>query len=236
MCGEQRQELIFRQLFDRETSTYTYLLADPNTMEGVLIDSVKEQVERDVKLADELGIKLLYLLETHVHADHVTGAGEIRKRKKAKIVYGVAAKVSCADVEVKDGDKLTFGGIFIQVIATPGHTDGCSSYLIEDKVFTGDTLLIRGCGRTDFQQGSSANLWTSVKDKLFRLPETTAVYPAHDYKGVTATSIAEEKGFNPRLGEGKTEEEFRSIMESLNLPKPKRIDIAVPANMKCGLD
>ncbi len=236
MCGEQRQELIFRQLFDRETLTYTYLLADPNTMEGVLIDSVKEQVERDVKLADELGIKLLYLLETHVHADHVTGAGEIRKRKKAKIVYGVGAKVSCADVEVKDGDKLTFGGIFIQVIATPGHTDGCSSYLIEDKVFTGDTLLIRGCGRTDFQQGSSANLWTSVKEKLFRLPEAITVYPAHDYKGVTATSIAEEKRFNPRLGEGKTEEEFRSIMESLNLPKPKRIDIAVPANMKCGLD
>ena len=236
MCGEQRKELIFRQLLDYETWTYTYLLADPDTMEGVLIDSVKERVDRDLKLLEELGIKLAYLLETHVHADHVTGAGDVRNATGAKIVHGKAANVSCADVQVEDGDKLTFGRIFVQVIATPGHTDGCTSYLIEDRVFTGDTLLIRSCGRTDFQQGSSDRLWKSVTGKLFALPEATTVCPAHDYKGMTASSIREEKRYNPRLGGTKTKEEFQAIMDNLKLPEPQRIDIAVPANMRCGLN
>ena len=236
MCGEPQKKIIFRQLFDYDTWTYTYLLADPDTKEGILIDSVKEQVDRDLKLLEELEIKLVYLLETHVHADHVTGAGEIRKATGAKIVYGAAANISCADIGVQDGEKLTFGSTFIQVIATPGHTDGCTSYFIEDKIFTGDTLLIRGCGRTDFQQGSSAGLWESVTGKLFTLPDATEVYPAHNYKGVMASTIGEEKKFNARLGAGKTKDVFQDIMSNLNLDKPKRIDIAVPANLKCGLD
>lgn len=236
MCGEPTRKMIFRQLFDSDTSTYTYLLADPDTKKGVLIDSVKDQVNRDLKLINELGIELVYLLETHVHADHVTGAGDIRKTTGAKIVFGADAKVPGADVNAKDGDKLTFGRIFIQVISTPGHTDGCTSYLIEEKLFTGDAMLIRGCGRTDFQQGSAEGLWESVTGKLFTLPDTTEVYPAHDYHGLTVSSIEEEKKYNARLGGGKTKEEFIKIMDNLNLAKPKYIDIALPANMKCGLD
>ena len=226
--------LIFRQLFDYDTWTYTYLLADPVTKEGVLIDSVKEKVERDLKLIEELGISLKFVLETHVHADHITGADDIRKATGAKVVYGAFAQVPCADVNAKDGDTLKFGKISIKIISTPGHTDGCTTYYIDDMIFTGDTLLIRGCGRTDFQQGSSDALYHSVTQKLFTLPKNTKVFPAHDYKGNEMSTIEEETKFNARLGEGKTNEMFNDIMENLNLAKPKRIDEAVPANMKCG--
>lgn len=223
----------FLQLFEPITSTYTYLLFDPKTKEGIIIDPVKEMVERDLKLISELGIKLLYNLETHVHADHITSAHLIREKTGAKVVYGVEAKVNCADIALKTGDTLSIGPNSIQAISTPGHTDGCSSYYIEGRVFTGDTLLIRGCGRTDFQQGSAKKLYHSIHEHLFKLPDTTLVYPAHDYHGITSTTIGDEKKFNARIA-NKSEPDFIQLMSSLNLPKPKRIDIAVPANMRCG--
>ncbi len=226
--------LIFRQLFDYETWTYTYLMYDPENMEGILIDSVKEQVERDVKQINELGVELKYNLETHVHADHITGADDIRYKTGAGVVYGAGAKVPCSDIDLADGDELKFGRFTVKALSTPGHTDGCTSYYIEGMVFTGDTMLIRGCGRTDFQQGSADSLYDSVNGKLFTLPDETLVYPAHDYKGMQVSSIAEEKKYNPRLGGGKSRAEFVEIMNNLNLAKPKRIDESVPANMRCG--
>ena len=232
MCANKN--LIFRQLFDYDTWTYSYLLADPISKEGVLVDSVKEKVDRDLKLIEELGIKLKYVLETHVHADHVTGADGLRKATGAEVVYGVAANVPCADINAEDGVTLEVGHFQVKIISTPGHTDGCTTYHIDDMIFTGDALLIRGCGRTDFQQGSADVLYHSVTEKLFKLPLDTKVYPAHDYKGNEMSTIEEEINFNARLGKGKTKEIFIDIMDNLNLAKPKRIDIAVPANMKCG--
>ncbi len=223
-----------RQMFDYDTWTFTYLLYDPDTMEGILIDSVKEQVERDVKQITELGIKLKYALETHVHADHITGTDDIRQKTSAEVVYGAGAGVPCSDVNMADGDTLTFSRFAVKALATPGHTNGCTSYYIEGIVFTGDAMLIRGCGRTDFQQGSAEALYESVNQKLFTLPDNTLVYPAHDYKGMQLSTIGEEKKYNLRLGGGKSKAEFIEIMNNLNLAKPKRIDEAVPANMKCG--
>jgi len=228
------KRIVFRQMFDYETWTYTYLLYDPDSMEGVLIDTVKEQVDRDVKQINELGINLKYDLETHVHADHITGADDIREKTGAKVVYGTGAKVPCSDVDLQDGDELEFGGYTIKALSTPGHTDGCTSYYIKGMVFTGDAMLIRGCGRTDFQQGSADSLYESVHQKLFTLSDNTLVYPAHDYNGMAVSSIGEEKKFNPRLGSGKSKADFVEIMNNLNLAKPKKIDVAVPANMKCG--
>ncbi len=223
-----------RQQFDYESWTYTYLLIDTETNEAVQIDSVKEQVERDLEIISNLGIKVKYLLETHVHADHITGASDLRDKTGAEVVYGVGAKVPCSDVDLADGETLRFGKYAVKALSTPGHTDGCTSYLIENMVFTGDALLIRGCGRTDFQQGSSESLYNNVTEKLFTLPDETLVYPAHDYKGRSVSSIGEEKKFNPRLGTAKTREEFYRIMDNLKLAKPKKIDASVPANMKCG--
>ncbi len=234
MNDNNRDSLIMRQQFDYDTWTYTYLLIDTDSNEAVQIDSVKEQVERDLEIFDNLGAKIKYLLETHVHADHITGAHDLREKTGAEIVYGATAEVPCADISIADNATLQFGKYMIHAISTPGHTDGCTSYLIENMVFTGDTLLIRGCGRTDFQQGSSEDLYDNVLKKLFSLPDMTHVYPAHDYKGRSVSSIGEEKKFNPRLGIGKTKEQFKKIMDDLNLAKPKKIDIAVPANMKCG--
>jgi len=241
-----RETLLFRQLFEKESSTYTYLLAAPNG-DAVLIDPVLETVERDLKLVEELELTLKYAINTHCHADHVTGTGKIKEKLSAvQTAIGEYAE-SRADILLKDGDKIEFGGSgttgrgaawFLTAVHTPGHTGGCVTYVLNDetKAFTGDTLLIRGCGRTDFQSGSATTLFRSVRDQIFeKLPETCVLYPAHDYQGRTCTTVSEEKRHNPRLGLEKTEAEFVEIMENLNLPYPKKIDVAVPANQVCGV-
>ena len=229
--------MLFRQLFDAETSTYTYLLADEQTREAVLIDSVKEQVDRDLQIVDDLELTLVYTLETHVHADHITGASTIRDRLKTRSVVAAEGGASCGDLHVEEGDEVTFGRHRLRVLTTPGHTHGCLSFVLDDQsmVFTGDALLIRGCGRTDFQQGSSKTLYHSVHEKIFALPDATLIYPGHDYKGRTVSTVGEEKRLNPRLGGGKTEAEFVEIMSNLKLAHPKKIAIAVPANLNCGV-
>jgi glyoxylase-like metal-dependent hydrolase (beta-lactamase superfamily II) len=226
--------MIFRQLYDQETSTYTYLLADEDTKEAIIIDSVIEQVERDKKLINELGLKLKYILETHVHADHITGAASLKTYfPDAQTVVHSEGGAECADIHSTDGMELKFGNQSIKVLSTPGHTNGCVSYYTNGMVFTGDALLIRGCGRTDFQQGDPSKLYDSITQKIFTLPDNTIVYPGHDYKGLTASSVWEEKTFNPRLS-NKTKEEFVLIMNNLDLPYPKKIQESVPANLKCG--
>lgn len=227
-------EAIFYQLFEPESSTYTYLVADPVSKEAALIDPVRETVDRDLQLIADLGVTLKYVLDTHVHADHITGAGEIRRRTGAKTGLSKAANVDCADIALTDGQELTLGERKLQVLATPGHTDSCLCFLFEDRVFTGDTLLIRGCGRTDFQEGSAERLYDSVQQKLFTLGDSVKVYPAHDYRGQTASTISLEKRFNPRLGRGRTKPEFVKIMAELKLAEPKKIREAVPANRACG--
>ncbi|KAB2841789.1 MBL fold metallo-hydrolase, partial [bacterium] len=179
--------MIFRQLFDHDTWTYTYLLADAETREAVLIDTVREQAPRDLQLLEELGLKLKYVLDTHVHADHVTGAEEIRRATGAMTGVGAAAEVACADLALKEGDEVPFGRFRLKVLATPGHTNGCLSYFLGDRVFTGDALFVRGTGRTDFQQGSPERLYDSIQ-KLFALPPETRVYPGHDYRGMTVST------------------------------------------------
>ncbi len=226
--------MIFHQLFEKETSTYTYLLADSDSKEAVLIDPVLETVERDLKLIQELGLKLIYVLDTHIHADHVTAAGEIRKRLGIKTAVSHGAKVDCADLTMKDGTEIKFGKHLLKVLETPGHTDSCISLVCEGRVFTGDALLIRGNGRTDFQQGSSDRLYESINQKLFALPANTQVFPAHDYNGQTSSTIEMEMEFNPRVGQRKTKQEFIEIMKNLKLDPPKKIHEAVPANMSCG--
>lgn len=230
--------MIFKQLFEKETSTYTYLLADPITKEAVIIDPVVEMVERDLKLVDELGLNLIYTLDTHVHADHITGSGLLRDKTGAQSVVSNAANVECADIAANDGDRLYFGSYSIEVRSTPGHTDGCVSYIVEnpDKTyaFTGDALLIRGSGRTDFQQGDAMTLYRSVNQKIFTLPDNTVIYPGHDYRGHTSSTVAEEKAHNPRLNTQISESQFVDIMDNLQLGLPKKLDIAVPANQACG--
>ncbi len=226
--------MIFHQLFDKESSTYTYLLADSSTREGILIDPVLDNVDRDLRILRELDIKLLYVFDTHIHADHITGAGEIRTKTGAKTAVGKGSNVDCADIMLKDGQEIKFGSHTLRVITTPGHTDSCVSYLVGDKVFTGDALLIRGTGRTDFQQGSSTKLYESITTKLFALPPETIIYPAHDYKGQDCSSVAEEMKFNPRIKNGVTEEEFVKTMSELKLSQPAKIHEALPANMACG--
>ena len=226
--------MIFYQLFEPETSTYTYLLGDLKSQEAVLIDPVFEMVDRDLQLVDELGLKLKYVLDTHVHADHITGSGEIRKRTGAKTGLSAAAQVECIDMPLVDDETLRFGRHTIRAITTPGHTDGCMSYYVGDRIFTGDSLMIRSAGRTDFQQGSSLRLWESIHDKIFSLPDNTLVYPGHDYRGQTASTVGLEKKFNPRVGQMRTRDEFVKIMSELNLANPKKIHEAVPANLACG--
>jgi sulfur dioxygenase len=236
MPGE-RPAITFRQLFEPETSTYTYLLADPISREAVLIDPVRETIERDLELLRELDLTLVHTLETHVHADHVTSSGMLRERLGSRSVVSAKGGAPCADVLVVDGDKLHFGERWLEVRETPGHTDGCVSYVLDDrsKVFTGDALLIRGTGRTDFQQGDPRRLYASITTKLFTLPDETQVFPGHDYRGMTSSTIAEEKAHNRRLGGGRSVEEFVAIMQGLRLAEPKKIAEAVPANLACGI-
>lgn len=226
--------MIFQQLFEHESSTYTYILADSKTREAVIIDPVLETSARDIQLIEELNLKLLYILETHVHADHITGADLLKTKFGAKTCVSASAEIQCADIRLTDGQIVEFGKHRINVLETRGHTNSCLSYHIEDRVFTGDALLIRGCGRTDFQQGSSETLYESVTKKLFVLAPETLVYPAHDYQGRTSSSIEMEMKFNPRLGMNKSKEEFKAIMANLKLAQPKKIEQAVPANLVCG--
>lgn len=229
--------MIFRQLFDRETSTYTYLLADPTSREAALIDPVREQLERDQQLLRELGLSLKYTLETHVHADHVTSSGLLRQAHGSRSAISARAGSHCADILLEDGDTLSLGAHTIEARHTPGHTDGCVSYYLpkQKMIFTGDALLIRGCGRTDFQQGDARTLYRSVHEKVFSLDDAVAIYPGHDYQGRTSSTVGEERAHNPRLGGGRSMEAFVEIMGSLQLAAPKQIDVAVPANLECGL-
>lgn len=226
--------ILFRQLFEKTSSTYTYLIADKKTNEAIIIDSVRETAERDINLVKELGLKLVYILETHVHADHVTGAHLLKKATGAKTMVSKNAKITCTDGEFGDDDYIKFGNLTLKCISTPGHTDTCTSFYIDGFVITGDALMIRACGRTDFQQGSPEALYDSVKNKLYKLPDSTLVYPAHNYNGLEVSSIGEEKKWNPRLGDNVSKEKFIEIMKNLKLSYPAQIDVALPANMKCG--
>lgn len=224
--------VLFRQLFDRESSTYTYLVADSRTRDAVLIDPVREQVERDLKLLDELALRLGHVIDTHLHADHVTGAALLRERTGAKTACARNG-APCADVPLIDGDVVHVGSVAIRVRATPGHTDDSLSLLTDGMVFTGDALLIRGNGRTDFQNGDPGQLYDSITRVLFALPDETSVFPAHDYKGMAISTIGEEKKYNARVA-GRSRDEFIAIMNELHLPPPKKLAEALPANRACG--
>jgi len=228
--------LIFRQLIDPQSSTYTYLLGDDKTREAVLIDTVFEQVRRDAALVNELDLKLVATIETHVHADHVTGAWLLKRQFSSQILVAKASGAQGADRYVINGDRIEFGARYLEVRATPGHTDGCLTYVLDDEsmAFTGDCLLIRGSGRTDFQQGDAHQMYRSIHTQIFTLPDQCLLYPGHDYRGLTVTSVAEEREFNPRLGGQIGEADFAGYMENLSLPHPKQIAKAVPANMRCG--
>lgn len=230
------EKIGFKQLFDEESSTYTYLLWDQTTKDAVLVDPVDVQVDRDLKEVRDLGLKLSAGVNTHAHADHITGTHLLRQKVDGLQSMIAEASGAKADVHLRPGDRIVFGRRSLEARSTPGHTDGCMSYVADDKSFvlTGDALLIQGCGRTDFQGGSSEKLYRSVHTQLFTLPDATVVYPAHDYKGRRSSTIGDEKATNPRLGGGKTLEEYVEIMANLNLPNPKKIDVAVPANMRCG--
>jgi glyoxylase-like metal-dependent hydrolase (beta-lactamase superfamily II)/rhodanese-related sulfurtransferase len=228
--------MIFRQLFDPQSSTYTYLLADAATREAVLIDPVFEHARRDAALIEELGLKLAWTLETHVHADHVTGASLLKTRFGSQIALSKDSGAEGADRYLAGGERVAFGKRALEVRATPGHTGGCLTYVLDDRsmAFTGDALLIRGCGRTDFQGGDAHQLFRSVRDQVFSLPDACLLYPGHDYRGLTASSVAEERMYNPRLAETIGEGDFVGYMTHLGLAHPKLMAVAVPANLRCG--
>lgn len=227
--------MIFRQLFEPLSSTYTYLIGCPETGQAVLIDPVIVTMERDLAEIARLGLRLAYTLDTHIHADHITAALDLKKQTGSKIAAPAHDKLACVDVGVEEGQPFQVGSIVLQPLHTPGHTDGHFAYVWEDRVFTGDALLIDGCGRTDFQNGDTDMLYHSVKDKLFALSDDTLVYPAHDYEKRRVSSIAQERKRNPRLGDERSLDEFRQIMANLKLPYPKFIDYAVPGNRQCGV-
>jgi glyoxylase-like metal-dependent hydrolase (beta-lactamase superfamily II)/rhodanese-related sulfurtransferase len=228
--------LIFRQLLDLRSSTYTYLLADPRTLEAVIIDPVFEQVRRDIALVRELGLTLVYTLDTHVHADHITGAWLLKRALGSRICIGHRAGARNFDFGVAPGEQLRFGARHLEARPTPGHTNGCMTYVLDDRsvAFTGDALLIRGAGRTDFQGGSAQALYRSIMGEIYTLPDQCLLYPAHDYRGLTCSSVGEEKKHNPRVATDRSERDFVGYMENLRLPHPKQIDVAVPANLECG--
>ncbi|MGP1371569.1 MAG: MBL fold metallo-hydrolase [Almyronema sp.] len=226
--------MLFRQLFDHTSSTYTYLIADTHLQAAILVDPVLEQVERDLQLLQEWGLALQCCLETHIHADHITGTGKLREQTGCEGIVPANAHATCADRFIQDGEVLRLGEIEIEAIATPGHTDSHMAYRVNgDRLLTGDALFIRGCGRTDFQSGDAGRLYDSVTQKLFTLPDATEVYPAHDYRGHTVSTIAEEKAFNPRFA-GRSRDEFIEFMGQLHLPDPQKMMEAVPANERCG--
>jgi len=244
-------EPFFEQLFDEESSTLTYILGDPVSCTAVIIDPVDRHIERDLAVLARHGLSLAYALETHAHADHITSAGRLAQRTGAKTATPFHCSVRACDLRLFDGDEVRFGSERLEVLHTPGHTEGSVCYLwrgaaqrpadntthpdrVRNAVFTGDTLFIGGCGRADFQGGDAGELYDSITDTLFRLPEETRVYPGHDYKGNRVSTIGEEKRGNPRLA-GRTREEFIVLMNNLNLPKPRLIDVAVPANRNLGL-
>jgi glyoxylase-like metal-dependent hydrolase (beta-lactamase superfamily II) len=235
-AAHRRNALIFRQLFDSQSSTYTYLLADEHSREALIIDPVFENLRREIALIEELCVTPRYTLETHVHADHVTGAWLLREKLGAQIALSKLSGAEGADVYLTHGDRVPFGKRYLEARATPGHTDGCMTYVLDDRsaAFTGDTLLIRGCGRTDFQDGCPHKLFHSVREQIFSLPGSCLIYPAHDYSGSTVSSVAEETEHNPRLGLRIREDDFCGLMDNLGLPHPKKMEIAVPANLKCG--
>jgi glyoxylase-like metal-dependent hydrolase (beta-lactamase superfamily II) len=226
--------MIFKQFFEPDTSTFTYLLACEKTKQAVLIDTVESEVPVYLKELEAQGLKLVYTLETHVHADHVTGADTLRQKLGSKSVVHRDAGAMCGDLLVTDGVHIIVGTIDLEVRYTPGHTNGCISFFAGDRIFTGDSLLIGGCGRTDFQQGNSGQLYDSIQNQIFSLPDEVIVYPGHDYNGNTQSTVGEERKNNKRLGGGKSREDFIQIMSELKLAYPKYIDVALPANQACG--
>jgi glyoxylase-like metal-dependent hydrolase (beta-lactamase superfamily II)/rhodanese-related sulfurtransferase len=226
--------MIFRQLYDSTSSTYTYLLASRHGGEALIVDPVLERVDRYIQLLRELDLRLVKAIDTHLHADHITGLEALRERTRCITVMGEQSKAEVVSIRVGDGDRVDIEGLSLEALYTPGHTDDSYSFIMPDRVFTGDTLLIRGTGRTDFQNGDPRAQYDSLFGRLLKLPDETLVYPAHDYKGDTVSTIGEERSFNPRL-QVKSVDEYVSLMNSLNLPNPKMMDVAVPANMRIGL-
>jgi sulfur dioxygenase len=227
--------MIFRQLFDPASSTYSYLLASRHGGEALIIDPVLEKVDRYLQLVRELDLRLVKAVDTHLHADHITGLGALRDKTHCITVMGEQTKADIVSMRLSDNDKLTIEGLSLDVVYTPGHTDDSYSFVLPDRVFTGDTLLIRGTGRTDFQNGDPRAQFESIFGRLLKLPDTTLVYPAHDYKGDTVSTIGEEKAFNPRL-QVRSADEYADVMNNLKLASPKMMDVAVPANMHVGLN
>lgn len=230
--------MIFKQLIEVDSSTYTYLVACPDTRKAILIDPVLDTVERDLQILKDHDLTLIATLETHVHADHLTGARRLKQRTGCEIACPAMLQLHCADVGIQEGTPFMVGGIQLHPLFTPGHTDHHHAYLIDTPVqkllLTGDALLIDACGRTDFQSGNAGDLYNSVHNKFFSLPDETLVYPAHDYEGRFVSSIAQEKARNPRLGKGRSKQDFVELMDGLDLPYPRKIDFAVPGNEACG--
>jgi sulfur dioxygenase len=227
--------MIFRQLFEPLSCTYTYLLGCEETGQALLIDPVINSVERDLAALHSLGLTLACTLDTHIHADHITGALQLKERTGSRIAVAAQDRLPCTDIGVVEGTPLQFGSLTLQALHTPGHTDHHHAFVLGERVFTGDALLIDGCGRTDFQNGSAAALYRSVRDKLFALPDEQLVYPGHDYQSRRVSSIGQEKARNPRLGQDRSLAEFEQLMAGLKLPYPKFIDHAVPGNRRCGV-
>ncbi|MGB5472908.1 MAG: MBL fold metallo-hydrolase [Gammaproteobacteria bacterium] len=230
--------MIFRQLFEPDSSTFTYLVSCPDSGKTALIDPVLDTAQRDVSILQAMGLKLDYTIDTHVHADHLTGARRLRELTGSRMVFPAIDELPCADIGVREGEPFRIGNIVLHPLFTPGHTSHHHAYLVDNGthklLFSGDALLIDACGRTDFQSGDAATLYRSIHEKFFTLPDETLVYPCHDYEGRFITTIGQEKARNPRLGKGKTLQEFVRIMENMDLPYPRKIDFAVPGNERCG--
>ena len=227
--------MVFRQLFEPVSSTYTYLIACEETGQAILVDPVIPAWQRDLEILNDLGFRLAVTLDTHIHADHITAASRLKRETGSAIAHPAIDALNCVDRPIQEGESLRCGSICLDPLFTPGHTNGHHAYLLEERVLTGDALLIDGCGRTDFQGGDAATLYRSIHDKLFSLPGETLVYPAHDYEGRRVSNIAQEKQRNPRLGSGTPIQAFVDIMEGMDLPYPKFIDYALPGNRACGM-